>query len=667
MPHGSGLGWIRLVFEPASLTPEERIRKLERQLERERAARKDAEEIAEKGLRDLYVGREWLALLQRITDGANRTDNLATALEVTLREVCEKMGWTFGNAYTVDDPSGTATACNIWYASGAEKLFPFVDASRSIVFSRSNGLPGRGLEHRKAQWMADIREEDTCPRRGLARACGIISAFAFPVKVHDEIVAIVEFFSHRPLKQNDAIISTMTQIGAQLGRVVERERSRENLLYDATHDSLTGLPNMALLDERSAKAFAKLPESGEGMTLMVIDLDGFKTVNDRFGHLSGDFLIKLVAKRLAEWLEKCRQEDAVVSGLWNAMVARTGGDEFVILLECAGDSSISTHIAQRLQDCLSIPFDLGGDQVWLAASIGIAASRPDHEDYEQILKDADLAMYEAKGRGRGQTVLFSEQLGARIRTQRALERELNEAIQRCEFVLHYQPICALDEAHTVRGYEALVRWNHAERGVLPPDQFIPLAESAGLINFLGGWILREACEAIGRLSATQRDEARFISVNVAPSQILHGDFAGLVKQIIMQTGIDPSLLRLEITESAAIIDPKRTVEVLTEVREWGVRTSLDDFGTGYSSLSYLKDLPFDSLKIDRSFVSEIDTDKSRNIVKAILDLAKGMELSVIAEGIEEHSQSDLLTGLGCCLAQGYLYGRPMAEEKAFAL
>jgi diguanylate cyclase (GGDEF)-like protein len=653
---------------PLALSPEPglqaQVQRLTRQLARERAARQEAEAIAERGLRELYESQRWLALLQRITVAANSEDEVHASLAAALREICTHTGWDFGNAYLVDAERRSARACDVWFASEPARLFDFVEASRAIEFACGEGLPGMVLRDRRGHSVHDVCEEQWFVRRDLARAAGLTSVWAFPIMVKDEVVAICEFFSGKPVVQHERLLDTVEKIGVQLGRVIERDRSRKALLHDALHDALTGLPNRLSLTRDVQKAHARF-RPGDVLAAMVIDLDGFKAVNDKYGHFGGDELIVEAAARLRRIVDAAKVS-ADDGGGAKATVARVGGDEFVVLFEGRGWLDSLRDVAASLHDALAVPLTLQEDVLTLTASIGLAFARGEAADPGQMLRDADLAMYEAKARGRARTVTFTDGLGAAIRLRRAMEQEMRTAIRQRQFCLHYQPIVASGGSNAVLGYEALLRWQHPDRGLIGPADFIPVAEESGLIIFLGDWVLEEACRAAAELRQRGALHAsRFLSVNVAAAQFLQPSFPARVRQLVMEHGIDPHQLRIEITESVAIRDPERTAAVLAEIREWGVQTSLDDFGTGYSSLSNLQRLPIDCLKIDRSFINELTDPKSLSIVKAILDLARSMRLTVVAEGIEREDQLDTLRAMGCDYLQGFLLGQPAAREDAF--
>ncbi len=653
------------------------IERLERLVQREREGRLQAEAIAERGLRELYESQVRLALLQRITDCANRSNDFSEAIDEVLKEICEHMNWAFGTAYRVAH-AGTIVSCDAWYTAEPARLFPLVEAARDRTYASGEGLPGCVLRDRHPHWVDEAELATSFSRRVAAASCGIRSVCGFPVMIGEEIVCVLEFFSRTAMIDKDAVLLTVTQAATQLARVIERERARAALLHDALHDAMTGLPNRTLLDERSRAAFERLPENREGLAVLVIDLDGFKAINDKYGHHAGDIVL----------VETARRFDTVINARmggrrssdqhgWRATLARVGGDEFVVVLDSLPYPAIAKELSCALIDVLRAPINVSGEFVNVGLSIGIAYSSQGYTTVDQLRQDADLAMYEAKAGGHGGVVTFSEALGNERRNRMALENELRDAIREKQFTLYYQPIFALgtrgDKPERLRGFEALIRWNHPEHGLVEPGRFIPAAEAGGLIVFIGDWVLRQACSAMARLhaqltrSGLEPAELPYISINIAPQQFLQPTFSAHVRRVLLETGVPPELVRLEVTEGVAIIDPDQTRQVLEQVRSWGVKTSLDDFGTGYSSLSYLQNLPFDTLKIDRSFIASMDDPKSRKIIRAILDLASNLNLSVVAEGIETGEQGASLREMGCEFGQGYHLGRPLDEASAFAL
>ena len=647
---------------------DERIDSLRHLLERERKARIEAEAVAERSWRDLYENQVRLALLQRITDASNQSSDFKAALGIALAEICAHMNWDVGHAYRIDLEGKARRQARITYAAEPDRFRPIMDASRRQILQDGEDLPGRVLRDRHPHWIDQMVEDKWFPRRDLALESGLQSACAFPVLVGEELVAVMEFFSRRPLVDKDNILLTVTQASTQLARVVERERARTALLHEARHDAMTGLPNRVLLDERARAAFARLQRSGKDLAMMVIDLDGFKAVNDKHGHHAGDALLIEVARRFNRVVAGLRGKTGWPGPSPRITLARVGGDEFVMLLDMLTDRRLPEFLANRLLVALREPMPIDGELVAVGASIGIAHGGGDYTSIEQIRRDADLAMYEAKGAGRDRIVTFTDALGSDVRRRMALERELREAIRENQFLLFYQPIFCLGDTPYLLGFEALIRWAHPTRGTLSPDAFIPAAEASGLIVFIGDWVMRQACTALARLHRLLPAHNRpFVSVNIAPQQFLQPDFTQSVRRAIADSGLPPRCLKLEVTEGVAIIDAARTRAVLEEIRAWGVQTSLDDFGTGYSSLSYLKNLPFDSLKIDRSFTASIDDPKSRDIIQTILDLAGKLGLTVVAEGIESSEQDRMLQSMGCTFGQGFHLAPPLEETAAFAL
>jgi diguanylate cyclase (GGDEF)-like protein len=425
------------------------------------------------------------------------------------------------------------------------------------------------------------------------------------------------------------------------GRMKERAAAEKRMHHMAHHDALTGLPNRILFGLRLEEAIERVKENKNRLALFCLDLDKFKEVNDTLGHLYGDMLLVQVAKRFDEIV---RSKD---------MVARLGGDEFVIISEHIRTNEDAMHLAKRLVDHLAKPYVLEGNTVIVAASVGIAMAPDNGIDPVTLLKNADLALYRAKAESRGGFRFFETNMDAELQLRRDLESDLRDAVIRGGFAMHYQPQYDLNTEALV-GYEALVRWPHPTKGFIPPSEFITLAEETGLIIPLGEWILRRAC-----LDAQIWPDHVKIAVNLSPAQFMKNDVASMVKRIIFETGIDPRRLELEITENLLLQDTDNIIEQLTIMRNLGVTIAMDDFGTGYSSLSYLSRFPFDKIKIDQTFVQMLDTDPSvAAIVNSIVSLGKTLSMTVIAEGVENQAQADILRAAGCKHVQGYLFGRP---------
>ena len=443
----------------------------------------------------------------------------------------------------------------------------------------------------------------------------------------------------------------------QIQDITDRKRAEEQLIHSALHDHLTGLPNRALfIDHLKLSIKRAKRRTANSFAVLFLDLDRFKVVNDSLGHAIGDRLLVGIARRL---------ETALRPG---DTVARLGGDEFTILLEDLTDQAEALEVAARLQSDLAKPFNFDGHEVFTTVSIGLAPSEARYERPEDMLRDADTAMYCAKAQGKARSVVFDQSMHSRVLETMQLETDLRRAVEREEFVVYYQPIVAL-AGRRVRGFEALVRWQHPERGLLSPGIFIPLAEEMGLIGDIGRQVLRAACRQLRAWQGRFAHAAPLtMSVNLSSKQFLQPDLVEQVLDVLEASRLAPHSLRLEVTESLMVENVEKATEVLRRMRAHGMQLSLDDFGTGYSSLSYLHHFPFNVLKVDRSFVTQIDRhDENREIVRTILLLAQNLGMDVVAEGVETEAQLAALRKLGCEYGQGYLFARPLTGEAATEL
>jgi len=649
--------------------------RLRRRLERERAARRAAETIAEEGLRELYERQLELQLMEEIAVAANEANEVSEIVRYALRAICAYVHCPLGHAQFVTPGSEPILASgSIWHYVDGRSFDTFRDAAEEIRIFDGIGVAPRVLETASCIFVQDLEDGSSLPGAQEAVRAGFRSVFGFPARVGPNVAVVLQFFSEQPFEAPETLQRVLNHIGTQLGRTVERERARARLLHDAFHDSLTGLPNRALFLERLGFAIGcSGRRKKHSFAVLFLDLDRFKVVNDSLGHHVGDQLIIEVSRRLKTCL---RQTDVLVRGFGSGgpvsvggmdIVARMGGDEFTVLLDGIHGVNDAIHIAERIEESLRIPFHLYGREVFTTASIGIAIREGDGEAAADVLRDADIAMYRAKARGGGCWELFDTTVRTRIAEGLDLELDLHRAVESAEFRLHFQPIVAVPSG-APRGYEALVRWQHPSRGLVAPIDFIGLAEETGLIASIGSWVLREACRLAKRLhDEFGADPIPFVSVNVSALQLARSDFLESVSKILTETGCPPQSLKLELTESVAMSDAERTLALLHSIRRLGVRLCLDDFGTGYSSLSYLSRLPVDTVKIDRSFVSGVDSDdRKRHIVGAIVTLAERFGMEVIAEGAETLSEIRLLTELKCPLAQGFYFATPTDAETIVA-
>lgn len=443
---------------------------------------------------------------------------------------------------------------------------------------------------------------------------------------------------------------------------ISEHKKMENCLNDkhahfqylTYHDLLTGLPNRDLFQDRLCRALMRADRSKRQVAVFFIDLDQFKKVNDTLGHQTGDQLLQEVAKRLQT---RVRKVDTL---------ARFGGDEFAIVIENLSGVEPVARIAQNFLGVLETPFSIGDHLCYVSASIGISLYSSGAGDLESLQKQADIAMYAAKDRGRNNFQFYSPEMDSQAHELLLLENDLRQALEQEQLVLHYQPQVDLTLGRIV-GLEALVRWNHPDRGMVSPGNFIPLAEETGLILTIGTWILRTACAYARRLQDLGGAPLR-MSVNISMLQLRAQGFTELVSRTLKETGLKPEWLELEITESAAMENASETIARLATLKKMGVRVSIDDFGTGHSSLSHVKYLSITGLKIDKNFVADIQTDRyDLAIVEAIQTLAKSLNLEVVAEGIETQEQKQLLCQLGCTLGQGFLFSHPLPPDEILSL
>jgi diguanylate cyclase (GGDEF)-like protein/PAS domain S-box-containing protein len=421
--------------------------------------------------------------------------------------------------------------------------------------------------------------------------------------------------------------------------ITERKRSEARIAHLALHDPLTDLPNRAAFNDHLAKTLEDAAAGGPGFAIMNIDLDQFKEVNDVFGHSVGDLFLCEFAKRIT----------AACDG---AFVARLGGDEFAIVASAGPQPATAERICDRLIAAFNAECRLNGDAVHASCSIGISIYPQDGADGETLIANADAALYRAKAEERGTIRFFEAKMDQKLREKRALQRDLVAALENNEFELYFQPQAGT--AGDITGFEVLLRWHHRERGVVLPGIFIPLAEEAGLISAIDEWVLRAACR-----EAASWSKPLSIAVNLSPVDFRRGDVPATILAILLETGLDPHRLEIEITEGVLIEDFARATSILRQIKNLGVHVAMDDFGTGYSSLSYLQSFPFDKIKIDQAFIAKLDSNtQSAAIVQAILGLGRSLKLPVIAEGVETAAQLAFLTEEGCDEVQGYLIGRP---------
>ena len=661
-----------MTTKPDAAAHAAQLEKLTQSLMRERDARLQADAATESRLRQLQV-------LETITTAANDADTLEQALQFAIDEICRYTGWPLGHCFHVRKGAkpSVLVSSGIWHGANRPEFSAFRCMSGDPQFLAEQDLPGRVLKEAAPVWIVNLGADRDAARADVARSAGIRAAIAFPVMSGGDVVAVLEFFSVRILALDDHLLrlmNLMRQIGTRLGRVAERAQALRRLAHDASHDALTGLPNRGLFLQQLDLALQRQWEDDNArFAVLFIDLDRFKIVNDSLGHLAGDRMIIQVAARLRNALRPdhpglpTSSASTVQPGADGVSpshtLARMGGDEFTVLLSDIDDVGTAVRIAERIQAAMALPFLIRDQEIYASASTGIVFGDVGHTLADEVLRDADLAMYRAKAMGKSRYEVFDRSMRKGAVSRLAVETALRHALKNNEFVLHYQPIIEL-QAGTIVGVEALVRWQRGPDELVYPGDFIDVAEDTGLILYIGMWVLREACRQMHQWHRQfPRAKPLTISVNISPRQFVQPNLVEQIKQIVAETGIDPNTLRLEITESVTMGDVERTIRILSQLREIGVRFSVDDFGTGYSSLSYLHRFPLDVLKIDRSFVMRMNEDHERlQIVQTIMTLARNLGIEVVAEGTETEMQVDHLRNIGCDFGQGFFFSRALAPE-----
>lgn len=569
--------------------------------------------------------------------------NVLLREEISIREDTEKKLRESELTYrTIFENTGTATI--------------IVDAQAGIILANSGflGLSGyrRDEIENRLSWL------DLLDDKGKNKVQNSLEDFSLNPSAHPEHFECK--FLNRVKKPLDVLVTFAAipetkDFVASLADITELKEAERQIYRQAFHDSLTSLPNRALFMEHLIMALKRSKRrDGYASALLYLDIDRFKLVNDSLGHTVGDKL--LVA--FSEKIKLCLREEDTVS--------RLGGDEFAILLEDVGDSNYATLVAERIQQTLQEPFKLGDHEVFAPASFGIVLNIGDYDQPEDVIRDADSAMYHAKEMGKAQFKIFDRTLHEKALNLLQLETDLRKAIEKNEFEVYYQPIVSVG-SHSILGFEALIRWNHPQQGVVMPDSFIPVAEETGLIIPIGRWVMQQACTDLKRWrDEIGLDQDFFISVNISGRQFSHPNLVADIQTILWETKLPPELLKLEVTETVLMKDAELAIHSLERLRQIGVRIVMDDFGTGYSSLSHLQRLPIDTLKVDKGFVSRVNEHPSdnKNIVEAIVSLAHKLNLIVVAEGVETEIQHSFLSTLNCQLAQGYLFARPLSQAKS---
>ncbi len=586
-----------------------------------------------------------LRLLQGITQAVSAAGDMHAALAVTLGKVCETTGWVLAQAW-MPRPDGATIECSPAWHCRAGGLEQFRTASLSFAFAPGEELPGRVWTAKQPVWIRDVAQDANFSRAPFAKEVGLKAVMGIPVLADEDVVAVLEFFVRAPREEDEHLMRLVSGVAAQLGSVIQRKRTEERLNYLAHYDALTDLPNRMLFHDRLRQAMVEASRHQRQVGVAFLDLDRFKAINDSLGHGIGDQFLKDVANRIA----RCVREGDTV--------ARLSGDEFAVILADLRQVGDAARVAQKILDGFAQPFHVAGHELFTSASVGMTLYPFDGDSAEGLLRNADIAMYRAKESGGNACQFYAADMTSRAHARLAIENALRRAFEEREFLLHYQPIVDFRSGQ-IMGMEALVRWQRPGHGLVPPDEFIPVAEETGLIVHLGEWVLREACRQCRSYGRKAGRAPWHLAVNVSPRQFQQGNFLKTVVRTLDDTGFDPHRLNLEITETILMQNAESALEVMRELGALGVQFSIDDFGTGYSSFTYLKDLPIGSLKIDRSFVRNVPVNAdAAAIVAAIVSMAHSLGIRVVAEGVETQEQFEFLRAQGCDMAQGFYLDRP---------
>lgn len=630
-----GVAALSSVFVLGQRTTEERLARLNAELRRESAL---------------------VRLLHEVTSTSNAAMELDPALINAVSRICEITRWPIGMVYLPSE-DGRYALSNIRHTTDPDMYGDLIESLPQSLEPRS-ALVLRAVQTGHASWTGTLSENSANPLYAKVVKLGATGAIAVPVVVESETVGVLQFFTDGEGDPDERLLEVLGHIGKQLGRVVERRRNQDQIRNLAYYDGLTGLPNRAMFSKILDLSLAAGARHDRMSALLFLDLDRFKHVNDTLGHAVGDELLKQVSARFKTCV---RDEDVVGHSATDASISRLGGDEFTVVLTEISRPQDAGRVATRMIQALEAPFQIGEHQVYTGASIGVAVAPSDGQDATTLIRNADTAMYHAKSQGSGKYAYYSPEMNASSARRMLLENQLRTALLNNEFQVHYQPIVFPDGS--VAGLEALIRWFNPYVGRVGPDEFIPVTEETGMIREIGAWVLEQACQAHTHWRSSGLPDFR-MSVNVSSIQLLDASFPDKVAAILSRTGIRPSDLELELTESAILEDAEVTRKVLFELDALGIPLCLDDFGTGYSSLAYLRRYPLARVKIDRSFVSGVPHDiQDCTLTKAVVALAASLDLQVVAEGVETPPQRSYLKQLGCQELQGWLFGKPQPFDE----
>lgn len=608
------------------------------------------QDVMEKQELRLEVEREKLRSLVQFASAENEETSVKAAFQAAVDRICNYANWAVGHVWEVDENAHDSLYSSaIWHLQDPHAQEAIRSISETCQLLPGMELPGKVLSTRKPAWFQNSSEFPNSARMKAAKAAGMQASLAFPVVVGSQVVSVLEFFSEKPMELGGLQMDAISALSTRLSRTVERKQWEDKMVHNAFHDALTDLPNRALFQDRLSQAVSRTRRNSEHrFAVIFLDLDRFKVVNDSKGHRVGDQLLVQVGARLKACL---RTTDTV---------ARLGGDEFAILLDDIKKMSDVPRTVERIRRQLQLPISLEECELSVLGSMGIALSSTGYERAEDMLRDADTAMYRAKSKGKGRHEIFDRTMHQMAVDQIELESGLRRAIEQDELRLHFQPVVNLQTGQ-ITSMEALVRWQHPERGLLNPIQFLPSAEEAQLMLPLTKWVVRKACSQAQDWKDWFSKLGPFsISVNITAPYLTRPELREELLELLREKELTPEHLRLEITEGEILGDIEVVSRALSELGNSGIKVCIDDFGTGYSSLSHLANFDIHVLKIDQSFIRNLDgEDRSSAIVHSIITMANNLGLEVIAEGVETQAQLDYLRSIHCEFGQGYLYSPPV--------
>jgi diguanylate cyclase (GGDEF)-like protein/PAS domain S-box-containing protein len=599
------------------------------------------------------------AMEHAVTQVLAESASVDEAMPLILQTICQGLKWACG-AYWKWDATTELLHCSQSWHVDAEGVAEFIAATKErpneapAWHGAAPGTDTGGVVRRvwfsgAPAWFRDVMQQPDFRRGPTAAKAGLHSAFGFPILSGAQPLGVMEFYSYEIRQPDEALLQMVRAIGSQIGQFLQRKNAEDKLAQLAQFDTVTGLPNRYLFHDRLGLMLTQARRNNWLIGTLFVDLDRFKAVNDTYGHAAGDKLLHQVAARLKECV---RGADTV---------GRLSGDEFAVVLSNLAMAEDAGLVAQKIVSALAAPFDLGGHQAYISASIGIALYPADGDNPDTLIKNADTAMYRAKQQGRNGYQFYLPEMNERLMQRVQLEAHLRGALERGEYLLHYQPKADLATG-AITGFEALLRWRHGELTVSPAE-FIPILEDTGLIVPVGEWVLRSVCEQIKRWEQ-QGVPVRPVAVNLSARQFQRENLAAVVGRVLEEAGVRPDLLELELTETLLMSDAGEAVQTLHQFKSLGVRLAMDDFGTGYSSLAYLKSFPLDALKIDRAFIRDVVSDPDdAAITIAIISLAHNLKLKVVAEGVETEEQLQFLRLHGCDEMQGFYFARPLPVEE----